>query len=468
MADEVKSKFVYERTSSWKNISDSGRKKIEHFADDYKGFMNHCKTERLCVRYLEKDARKLGFKDISEAKPEPGERILFRNENKNLMLVILGKKDIAKGLNFIASHLDSPRLDLKPMPLIEENSLAMMKTHYYGGIKKYQWVNLPLSLHGVVVRKDGSAVDISIGEGDNDPVFTINDLLPHLSRKVQGEKKLLEGIEGENLTLIVGSIPCEEKEIKDKVKDTVLGILNELYGMIEEDFVSAEIEVVPALKAKDIGFDRSMIGAYGHDDRACSYPAYRSIVDFEGVPEKTICALLVDKEEIGSFGISGIRSKFFTHSVMRLQELYGKECGGANLRDIFENSFCISGDVGGVVDPMYTQVNDLYNSAKLGFGVIIEKYTGSGGKSGASDASAEYMGKIRKIFNDNNIVWQPGTLGKVDEGGGGTVALYVADLGIKVVDCGVGVLGMHSPYEVVCKADLFQTYQAYLSFLKDA
>jgi aspartyl aminopeptidase len=468
MAEDKKSKYAYERESSWKKVTEPERRKIDDFAADYKKFLNACKTERQCVTYLEKEARSLGFKDLADAKPVPGERILFKNENKNIVLVILGKQPPAKGINFISSHLDSPRLDLKPMPLIEENNLAMLKTHYYGGIKKYHWVNIPLSLHGTIVRKDGSAVDISIGEGEDDPVFTITDLMIHLAQKAQGDKKLLEGIEGENLTLLVGSIPVDDKDIKEKVKEMALRKLNEMYGIIEEDFVSAEIEVVPALKAKDVGFDRSMIGAYGHDDRACSYPAYRSIVDVEGVPEKTLLVFLVDKEEIGSYGISGIRSRFFQNTLTRIHEVYGSECRQSDLRDIMENSCCISGDVGGVVDPMYPQVNDMYNAAKLGYGIILEKYTGSRGKSGASDASAEYMGKVRKIFNDNGVVWQPGTLGKVDEGGGGTVAAYIADLGIKVVDCGVGVLGMHSPYEIICKADHYQTYKAYIAFLKDA
>lgn len=368
----------------------------------------------------------------------------------------------------VVAHIDAPRLDLKTVPLIEDGDMALLKTHYYGGIKKYQWVNIPLALHGTVIRRDGSSVDLCIGEKDTDPVFTINDLLPHLAGKSQGEKKLLDGIEGENLRLVVGNRPIEDKDLSERIKALTLKHLHDEYGIEEEDFISAEIEVVPAFPARDIGFDRSMVGAYGHDDRVCSYAAYRALLDLPSTPEKTTVVFLVDKEEIGSYGVTGIRSRFLQNALGKLIRLQDPSASEASFREMFEKSFALSADVGAVINPMFKEVFDPMVSPRMGYGVILEKYTGSRGKAGASDASAELMGKVRKIFNDNNIIWQPGSLGKVDEGGGGTVAYYLADLGIQVVDCGVGVDGMHSPFEVISKADLYEAYKAYQAFLRDA
>lgn len=468
MPEPKKSPFGYERKSVWAKADDSGRNIIFDFASDYRKFMSACKTERECVRFVESEALRTGFKELKSAGYKPGERIIIKNGSRNIILAILGRNDIKDGMNMVASHIDAPRLDLKPVPIIEDSEMSLLKTHYYGGIKKYQWVNMPLAIHGTIIKADGKSIDLSIGEDDNDPVFMINDLLPHLAGKVQGEKKLLEGIEGENLKVIIGNIPSRDADIQDKVKAMTLQILHDQYGLTEEDFISAEIEIVPAFKARDVGFDRSMIGAYGHDDRSCSYSVFRSLIDFTGIPERTVMALLVDKEEVGSFGVTGIRSMFLYNSIGRLFGLQNPDYREAELREALEKSFCISGDVGAVINPMFKDVFDSTNAPKMGYGVLLEKYTGSRGKSGASDASAELMAKVRKIFNDNGVVWQPSVLGKVDEGGGGTVALYLADRGIPVVDCGVGVDGMHSPFEVVSKADLYETYRAYSAFLKDA
>lgn len=466
--DKKKSKYAYERKNVWTESSDTEKNLIRDYSEDYKVFMNECKTERECVRYFEREAGKLGFKDIKGAKYKPGEKVLIKNGQKNLILAVIGKKDIKEGVNIIASHIDAPRLDLKPVPMTEDGDMALLKTHYYGGIKKYQWVNIPLAIHGTVVKSDGKPVDINIGEGDKDPVFTINDILPHLAHKVQGEKKLLEGVEGENLRMVIGNMPVNDDDVQEKVKEMTLKILNEQYGITEEDLISSELEIVPAFRAKDIGFDRSMVGAYGQDDRACSYCNYRAIADLEGAPETTSLCFLVEKEEIGSYGVSGIRSKFLYNTIGSLLGLQHPEYRENELRALLEKSFCISGDVGAVINPMFKDVFDSTNAPRMGYGMLLEKYTGSRGKSGASDASAEVMGKVRKILNDNKVIWQPSVLGKVDEGGGGTVALYIADLGIPVVDAGVGLDGMHSPFEVVSKADLYHTYKGYKAFFKDA
>ncbi len=468
MGENNKSVYAFERKSAWSNLSDSEKNLMNSFSEDYKQFLTQCKTERECVRYVEKNVAAMKYKTLSGAKIAPGERIYIKNDSKNIVLAVIGKKDITEGINIVASHIDCPRLDLKPLPLIEETDIALLKTHYYGGIKKYQWVNVPLALHGTVVKGNGERIDITIGEDESDPLFTIPDLMPHLAHKVQGEKKFFEGIEGENLNLLIGSIPVENEEIKERVKETVLRKLNELYGMTEEDFISAEFEAVPAHPARDIGIDRSMIGAYGHDDRLCSYAAYRALVDSDEIPEKTLLVFLVDKEEIGSYGVTAAPSKFLPDLIAQLVELRGDHSKPSDIRKTLANSFAISGDVGGVVNPMFTNVHDMKNSPRMGYGVILEKYTGSRGKYGASDASAELMGKVRKIFNDNGVVWQPGTLGKVDEGGGGTIAFEIAQMGIQVVDCGGGVLGMHAPFEIASKADVYQTYKAYRAFLKDA
>ncbi len=468
MSEEKKSEFAYERKSAWLECGDEEKRNVFNFAEEYKLFLNLCKTERECVDYIECEAKKSGFKDVIEVIGKPGEKIILKNSEKNIILAIFGKNSMEEGINLIVSHIDAPRLDLKPLPLIEESDMALFKTHYYGGIKKYHWVNMPLALHGVIVKSDGEKINLVIGEQDDEPVFVINDILPHLAAKIQSEKKISEAIEGENLRLLVGNIPVNDKEIQEKVKENVLRKLNELYGLKEEDFISAELEVVPAFKAKDVGIDRSMIGAYGQDDRICSYANLRAILDFEGMPEKTILSVFVEKEEIGSFGITGIRSKFLYNSIGKIYSFQKPDYRERDLRELLTNSYCISADVGAVINPMYKEVFDPLNSPKMGYGVLLEKYTGSRGKYGASDASAELMGKVRKIYNDNKIKWQPSLLGKVDEGGGGTVALFLADLGIAVVDSGVGLDGMHSPFEVASKVDLYEAYRGYKAFFKEA
>ncbi|NPV38362.1 MAG: aminopeptidase [Brevinematales bacterium] len=468
MAEKKTLPFAYERKNVWDNKKDEIQA-IYSFADDYKHFISTCKTERECVRFVEEEAKKHNFHAFEEKKSlKAGDKVFLRNGYRNILLAIIGKRPISEGVNMVVAHIDAPRLDLKTVPLIEDGDMALLKTHYYGGIKKYQWVNIPLALHGTVIRRDGSSVDLCIGEKKDDPVFTINDLLPHLAGKSQGEKKLLDGVEGENLRLVVGNRPIEDKDLSERIKALALKHLHDEYGIEEEDFISAEIEIVPAFEARDIGFDRSMVGAYGHDDRVCSYAAYRAIRDFAGTPEKTLIVFLVDKEEIGSYGVTGIRSRFFQNALGKLLRLQDPSAPEAAFREMFEKSFALSADVGAVINPMFKEVFDPVVSPRMGYGVILEKYTGSRGKAGASDASAELMGKVRKIFNDNGIIWQPGSLGKVDEGGGGTVAYYLADLGIQVVDCGVGVDGMHSPFEVISKADLHQAYEGYKAFLKDA
>ena len=468
MSEKKKSELRFERRNVYEQSDDTTKNQFEYYSKDYKEFLNRCKTEREVVKYSEKQALSLGFKPILEAKGSAGERVFIKNEGKNIVLSVTGKRPLSEGFNLIVAHIDCPRLDLKPMPLIEEQELALLKTHYYGGIKKYQWLNIPLALHGTVILSDGKALDIVIGESDDDPVFTIPDLLPHLAHKVQGDKKLFEAIEGENMNLLVGSIPVEDKDMKERVKEMILQKLHEQYGMREEDFVSAEFEIVPAFSARDLGLDRSMIAAYGHDDRSCAYAGLRAIFDSEETPERTMIVYLVDKEEIGSFGVSSTQSIFFQNAVSELLALQKADYRDAELRKAFASAFCLSADVGGLLNPMFTSVHDLNNAARLGKGVILEKYTGSGGKYHASDASAELMGKIRKIFNDRKIVWQPGSLGKIDEGGGGTVAMDIAKMGISVVDCGPGVMGMHSPYEIVSKADVYQAYRAYKAFLEEA
>ncbi|MGC8764662.1 MAG: aminopeptidase [Brevinematia bacterium] len=468
MEKEKKSEFIYERKNAWIGQTEREKKVVFDFAENYKNFLNLCKTERECVYFIEKEAKKYGFNYIEKAKGKPGEKIILKNSEKNIILAVLGKESMTEGINIVVSHIDAPRLDLKPLPLVEESDMALFKTHYYGGIKKYHWVNMPLSLHGVVIKSNGEKINLVIGEDEGDPVFVINDILPHLSKKIQDEKKISEAIEGENLRLLVGNMPVDDKEIEQKVKEYVLRKLNELYGLKEEDFISAELEVVPAFKAKDVGIDRSMIGAYGQDDRICSYANFRAILDFEGIPDKTILSVHIEKEEIGSYGVSGIRSKFLYNSIGRIYCLEKPDYKERELRELLTSSYCISADVGAVINPMFKEVFDPINSPRMGYGVLLEKYTGSRGKYGASDASAELMGKVRKIYNDNNVIWQPSLLGKVDEGGGGTVALFLADLGIAVVDSGVGLDGMHSPFEVSSKADLYQAYKGYKAFFKNA
>ena len=464
-------KLTYKNESIWLSLSHAEEKQFENLASEYIDFIGKCKTEREAVLYFTEKARLLGFSDITtfKGKVSPGDGFYWNFRDKNLALVKIGDDfNFTKGLNIVAGHADSPRLDLKQNPLYEDTEIAFLKTHYYGGIKKYQWLNIPLSLHGVVVLENGKKINLNIGENESDPVFVISDLLPHLSHKIQGDKKIGEAVSGENLVVIVGSRPVKDNSIKEKVKLAVLEHLYNNYGIKEEDFISSEIQIVPALKPREVGFDRAIIGAYGHDDRVCSYLAANSLLSGESV-KKTSVALIMDKEEIGSVGSTGTDSLFLHHLYTMIGSLFennGQVSLGA-IRQAFLNSSCISSDVAAAINPPYKQVHDIQNAAKLGYGVAITKYTGSGGKSNANDADAEMVGRIRNLLNSHKIPWQYAMLGKVDEGGGGTIAKFVAYYGINTIDAGVPVVGMHSPYELISKADLWATSRFYNTFFAE-
>lgn len=458
----------YKKENGW-NCIDS-REAVFDFSEGYKKFLDGAKTEREFVTEGIKLVEKNGFVNAEKKdKLTVGDKVYYVNRGKNLVLAVIGKEDIENGINYVVSHVDSPRLDLKGNPLYEDLDLAYMKTHYYGGIKKYQWASLPLALHGVVVLASGEKVEITIGEKDEDPVFTIPDILPHLSAKIQGDRKTGEVIKGEELQIIVGSIPSsiEDKDVKEKIKYTVLEILNRDYGMIEEDFISAELELVPAGRCRDLGFDRSMIGGYGQDDRICGYTSMMAIIDLKEIPERTAVCFLADKEEIGSTGSTGLKSDYINYVT---GDMIYKLKGNFNemmLRKTLWNSNAMSSDVNAGIDPIFRSVHDAQNAAKIGYGVVVTKYTGARGKSGTNDADAEYVGKIRKMLNDAKVNWQIGELGKVDEGGGGTVAMYLAHLGINTIDIGPALLAMHSPFEVSSKLDVYETYRAYKVFFRN-
>ncbi len=467
MAKSKKYDYLMQKEESgWLQIKKDENKLIESFSKPYLSFLNKVKTEREAVGYFFSHARKKNFismdKFLELKSGYAGKKIVHTNRNKNIILAIIGKEPFNKGLNIICGHIDSPRLDLKQNPLYEDTGLGFLKTQYYGGIKKYHWLNIPLAIHGKVVKLDGKIVDISIGENDNEPVFIIPDLLPHLSKKLN-RKKVAEAFPGENLNLIMGHIPIDKKE-KEAVKINILKILNQKYGIVEEDFNSAELEIVPALKAREAGIDKGFIAGYGQDDRISSFCAFQSIIETD-MPERTSIILLIDKEEIGSEGNSSIQSRFFE---LFLSDIINKINGSYNeamLKKCLYNSYGISSDVDVAFDPNYKDVFDKQNTGKIGNGIILTKYTGSGGKYEASDANAEYVGKIRKLFKENNIIFQFGSLGKVDEGGGGTIARFFANYGMEIIDAGPPILGMHSPYEVSSKLDLYQTYKAFKVFL---
>ncbi len=463
-AKDLISKLALKKMSAWDLFDEKDEKQIASFSQKYIHFLNTAKTEREAIGEVLKQAKKQGFKDISGQK-NSGNKFYQINRNKNIALCHFGKKDISQGIRLIVSHIDSPRLDLKPNPLYEDQDLALLRTHYYGGIKKYQWVAIPLALHGVVIRSDGSKIELVIGEDPADPVFTISDLLPHLARKTMETKKIKDAIEGEKLTVLFGHQPLSgNKEEKERVKMNVLRLLHEKYEITEEDLISAEIEIVPAFKARDVGLDRSMVGGYGQDDRICAYTSMEAIFA-QKEPLYTSVVLFLDKEEIGSEGNTGAQSRFFEIVVGRLIQKARLKPEEGLLREILFRSKALSADVNAGLDPNYADVFEKQNASLLGYGVNICKYTGSGGKYSASDASAEYLGEIRRLFNGNKVAWQAKELGKVDEGGGGTVAKFLAIYGMDMIDCGPPVLGMHSPFEVASKADLYETYKAYQVFL---
>ena len=463
-----------ERPNAWLTYSDADMQDLETVAKKYRHFLNVGKTERECITQIVKEAEEAGYVSLEEKVKngedlKAGDKVYQVGMQKIIALYHIGEDDLAQGMNILCAHIDSPRLDIKQNPLYEDTDLAYLDTHYYGGVKKYQWVTLPLAMHGVVAKKDGSIVEISIGEDAEDPVLYITDLLIHLSGK-QLQKKAAEVIEGEMLDILIGSRPLAElsdDSKKDAVKQNVLKILNEKYGIEEEDFLSAELEIVPAGKARDCGFDRSMIAAYGQDDRVCAYTSLAAMLEMEETPKRTGCCLLVDKEEIGSVGATGMQSRFFENSVAEL--LDGMGCySGLALRRALRNSSMLSSDVSAGYDPAYGEAFEKKNAAYLGRGIVLNKFTGARGKSGSNDANAEYVGALRAIFDDAKVNWQTAELGKVDVGGGGTIAYIMSLYGMEVIDSGVPVLSMHAPWEVTSKADVYEAKKAYVAFLKNA
>ena len=462
--------MAIEKKNAWEKYPQGPeREKLFAFAEDYRRFISGCKTERECTAAVYADATGHGFVDLDELietgkSVKAGDKIIANNMGKGLALFIVGSKPLEKGMNILGAHIDSPRMDIKQNPLYESNNMAYLDTHYYGGIKKYQWVTLPLAIHGVVVKKDGTKVEVNIGEKDTDPVFCVTDLLIHLAGQ-QMEKNAAKVIEGENLDILVGSIPLEDKE-KDAVKEGIIGILKNTYEMEEEDFMSAELEVVPAGRAREMGFDRSMIMAYGQDDKVCAYTSLAAMLETDKI-DKTACCLLVDKEEIGSVGATGMQSKFFENTVAELLNLNG-DYNELKLKRCLAHSRMLSSDVNAAFDPLYSDVFKNNSSSFLGSGVVFNKFTGSRGKSGSNDANAEYLAVLRNIMDNHNVHFQMSELGKVDAGGGGTIAYIMSLYGMEVIDCGVAVLNMHAPWEVTSKADIYETYKCYKAFLKNA
>ena len=463
MSEEMKAlreQLLRNDKNGYDTLDEAQLAEMEAYCADYKAFLNEGKTERLSARAAIAAAEAKGFVQYKRGMAlKAGDKVYTCNRGKGLMLAVIGKESLAEGAQIAAAHIDSPRLDLKPTPLYEDSEMAYFKTHYYGGIRKYQWVTVPLELHGKIVRADGSEVYVKIGADPEDPQFVINDLLPHLGRE-QGKKPLNEAIPSESLNILIGSWPEPDDDGPDRVKLAIMRILHEKYGIVEEDFISAELEAVPAANARDLGFDRSLIGAYGHDDRVCAYAELAAILQLD-MPEKTAVCIFADKEEIGSEGVSGMQSEAFEHFMKTL-------CGmqSVELTDCFANSFCISADVTAAYDPNFSEVYERRNAAYVNYGVGLCKYTGSGGKGGASDASAEVVGRIRKLFNGNGVMWQMAELGKTDAGGGGTVAKYMAKRNIDTLDAGVPVLSMHAPYETVAKLDCYMTYKGMKVFFE--
>lgn len=464
---ELFDKLSYKPKNVYDELSKEETKTMLDMCDEYRSFLDNGKTERECVKLASEMAEKNGFVNIeTKDRLTAGDKVYFINRDKNVLLAVIGNEPCENGFNIVGAHIDSPRLDLKQNPLYESTEMALLKTHYYGGIKKYQWTAMPLALHGVVITSSGEKVEITIGEKDTDPVFCITDLLPHLA-KDQLSKKLADGVEGEQLNILIGGVPVKSEEMSDKVKFKILSILNTVYGIKEEDFFTAELEAVPAFKARNVGFDESFVGAYGQDDRVCAFTALKSILDIREIPKKTAVCLLVDKEEIGSVGNTGMLSKFFEMAVAEMVEKLNGSFTMSAFNKNIKNSVFLSSDVGAAVDPNYENVFEKNNSAYAGHGMILMKYTGSRGKSGASDASAEFVHDMVSLFNNNNVIWQAGELGKVDQGGGGTIAMYIGNLNMNVIDCGVPVLSMHSPFEITAKSDIYMAYKAYAAFYKD-
>ena len=465
MSEELKKKLFNQKKDGWDDLKDDAKEEVFELSKNYMNFLNKAKTEREFIKEARKLADANGYKDIMEFnKLNPGDKVYFVNRDKSMYLAIIGENSIEEGLHIIGSHVDSPRLDLKPNPLYEDTGLAYFKTHYYGGIKKYQWTTIPLSMHGVIVKTNGEKIEINIGESEDDPIFTITDLLPHLAQD-QMKKSLSTGVEGENLNLLIGSIPYGDEKISERVKLNILNILNQKYGITETDLTSAEIELVPAFKARSLGFDGSMVAAYGQDDKVCAYTSLQAMMELQNVKNTAVC-ILSDKEEIGSMGNTGMESHMFDFFISEI--LNKLQVNRPNLLDkVFCFTKMLSSDVDAGYDPLYASVSDKFNAGFLGKGISLNKYTGARGKSGASDANAEYVAWVRNVFEKNDIKYQVAELGKVDIGGGGTIAYILANKGADVIDCGVPVLSMHAPYEVTSKYDIYSAYKTYKAFWEE-
>ena len=462
----LQEKLCSQRKNGVLRMTEEQIKDCDAFCEKYKDFMNCSKIEREVADFTVSAAKKAGYKEFERnMRLEPGDKVYYNNRGKAVILAVIGREPVEKGVHIAAAHIDSPRLDMKQHPLFENEETAYFKTHYYGGIKKYQWGTIPLALHGVIIRADGSSVKVNIGEDESDPVFCVTDLLPHLAQD-QMKRSAGEILKGEELNILIGSRPFRDDDVSEKVKLNIMAILNEKYGITEDDFVSAELEAVPAFKAKDIGFDRSMIMGYGHDDRVCAYPSFAAMLEIEK-PQHTSVCLLVDKEEIGSVGASGMQSHFFEDSVAEIINLLG-EYSELKVRRALHNSRVLSSDVSAAFDPNYPSVMEKRNCAYFGKGLVLNKYTGARGKSGSNDANAEYIARLRRIFDDNDVSFQTSELGKVDQGGGGTIAYILANYGMNVIDSGVAVLNMHAPWEIISKVDLYEALHGYVAFLKEA
>lgn len=465
MEEKLSTKLFNKKECGWIGMSEEKKSKVFNLSRRYMEFLNCSKTEREFIKNARKLADSNGFRDIMEFDSlKPGDKVYFINREKSMYLAIIGEESIENGLHIIGSHVDSPRLDLKPNPLYEDTGLAYFKTHYYGGIKKYQWTTIPLAIHGVIVKKNGEKIEVNIGEDEQDPIFTITDLLPHLAQD-QMQKKLGSGIEGENLNLLIGSIPFEEEDCREQVKLNILNILNQKYGICEADLTSSEFELVPQFKARSLGFDESMVAAYGQDDKVCAFTSLAAMMELNNVKNTAIC-ILSDKEEIGSMGNTGMESHMFDFFI---SEILNKL--NANRPNLLDKVFCfskmLSSDVDAGFDPIYASVSDKTNAGFLGKGISLNKYTGAKGKSGASDANAEFVAWVRNVLEKNDIKYQVAELGKVDIGGGGTIAYILANKGADVIDCGVPVLSMHAPYEVTSKFDVYEAYRTYKAFWQE-
>ncbi len=458
VGQKLQDELLINRKNGGLILSDSEIKEVEDYCEGYKKFLDDAKTEREAVIVSIDIAKKHGFTEYEYGKKYvAGEKIYYNNRGKSVIFAVMGTEAIENGVNIMAAHIDAPRIDLKARPLYEEGEIAFFKTHYYGGIKKYQWTAIPLALHGVIVKGDGTSVTITLGEDETDPVFCITDLLPHLAQD-QMKRTLADGIRGEELNILIGSYPFKDDAASEKVKLNIIKMLNDKYGIIESDLLSAELELVPAYKAKDIGFDRSLIGGYGQDDRVCSYTALTATMEATA-PKRTIICVLSDKEEVGSDGNTGLNSSYMKYFIADLAKPYGVDG-----RRVLSNSKCLSADVNAAFDPTFPEVTEKRNTCYINYGVVVTKYTGSRGKSGTSDASAEFTGEVQRMLDKHNVIWQTAELGKVDQGGGGTVAQYVANLNVDVIDIGVPVLSMHAPFEVTSKIDVHATYKAFAAF----